>query len=1715
MVDLLLFVAMIFRRIFFVGAFLFLVIWFAIFWVISVAGPTYISQKAATKGVELSIEKIHSNYFHKITLHNLHITKPIEARISRARFSFRPWEFVHTGHVFFLDLKEPIVHVPELSMRGQKKSFGSFLFRMRIRSIQGQISVTMGDKEIRLERADGYVDMGPLGIFGQMSGEANNAGLARIRFSVPSILKAWSARVTSDSLDIGRFIGNFLEASSNVRDTIEKIGNVSVDADINSDRVNIKTFQFMDGIMLKGTIKPPWNKPFLDLKLSGQKKSLHDLLALATFSPPSSLSGDITFETTIQGPFAKPFMTGTFSSESRLGKFQFPELMGHFSYRDGLFQSSSTFSSGTIGVTNTSKQSSAYLISVRNLDIARLAEKNGWENVQGVLSTNMNFNPHLTPSGLKGRFELKGFQWGRIRSSQVKIGQIELNSQSLNFQTDDGSLRGGGSFSSQKADLNDFHFRFGNNSSVSASGLADFQNNKINLTVSGENIPPDLWPPLVAQYPEIQGALDFSGGVSGSVDSPQANLNMSFHKLKFLSGGGEWSGAAQLVGNKTMFALNNISVEGGYTGNLERKNGVLSFDGNLTEASPALMRDVMKKSFFVSGAITGPLKMSWNGENVTGTAAVDWSNGQVGEFVFDTLSGELVLNKNDWNLNQMHLIKGGSAIRLEAHGRTIKSGWSYQTTLQLQQWGRFPLVLDGEIISEGIMTNTLDMSGRVESSTLWVQNTPLENFSANFRKIGEVWSLKGKAAEDVQFEFGLNQKNKIVRGNVNATEIPIGNLFEAFVGNVDPTDRPTGKMSLQGQLSGGVEDPLAKVKLQLKEGEWKGQSLTADMDLTVNHSSFTILPSIVKFGSGGQVHMTGQVLDQAVKAVSLEGNGDDVALNTLFGFLNWSLKVDGRTDFTFDFIQQGSTQTLKVNLQGEHDGIGLFKNPGEIHGTIAGNLKELDLSGLRITSGGGHVRLLNGSRAFIEKDGSGRLRLPMEARNLSAGLLVFYGNVEMAGSWNGKSVPDAQRETSLDVFARSLWVNQYYLDGNITRLNLKKGAVVFSPIPGSGQKLSGELIFKDFPKMQVNKFRLSERGIEKIFLDGEIGRGVWDYKLHLKDIDAGLIFSLMDRSLPISGPMDVNARAKGSYEQPEIEADVVWKNGEIYGIPLDTAQGTVYYKNSELAVDKILVKKKNGYELTGFIRPDEINFRIEDGDLQFLSEMTPEISKARGNFEGFLKSKIQNGQWNSEGRVLLQKIDMRTHHIPNIDNGVVELTLKDDELKLLQAEMDSGEARIVCEGKIMLEGLQPKKLDINLKTIGRKGLMMRVPELAIKPGPVLGRLGAWGRKLAGISQGEALLDLSITGAADAPSVVGNIQFSKTTFTYPPTKSKSAQSTSFSKWARGYISGINWDLTLSALSRAWFQNELVNAALTGKIQFVGKVGALDINGRFDGEQGSIVYSGNEFSIKQATLEIETKEDRFTPNKTEKNNYVYLRATAEREVFYSDSLSSNNQDVIVMVVDRSLLGEIQPRFYSKNNPNLSSQKALQLALGLPLSGSIEEGLLLPDQRAAEQEKSRAENDKFLRAGLIQLLDSSLASPLARALVQNTGLVDFVRVTYQDFDPLARDEFNPTGESSNDVTQNQFLKYAKGTKVKFGRGISRRLSADYSFRVDEYQEKLDLRHEVELAYRLQKSLFLRGITELDSERTLGRPPDRRAILENQWRFGLPRKKQSKQIN
>jgi len=132
------------------------------------------------------------------------------------------------------------------------------------------------------------------------------------------------------------------------------------------------------------------------------------------------------------------------------------------------------------------------------------------------------------------------------------------------------------------------------------------------------------------------------------------------------------------------------------------------------------------------------------------------------------------------------------------------------------------------------------------------------------------------------------------------------------------------------------------------------------------------------------------------------------------------------------------------------------------------------------------------------------------------------------------------------------------------------------------------------------------------------------------------------------------------------------------------------------------------------------------------------------------------------------------------------------------------------------------------------------------------------------------------------------------------------------------------------------------------------------------------------------------------------------------------------------------------------------------------------------------------------MIRLIDSTLTTPLARNLLRKSGIADSFRVQYGSESPITpANPANPT-----------LVELLYGTKYSLEKNLTDRMLFGYSVTFDQIQNKLDLRHSLELSYRWQKNTFLKGVFDLNANNP-DRQYDRRIMVEQQWRFGLPGKK------
>ncbi|MCG3203881.1 MAG: hypothetical protein KCHDKBKB_00558 [Elusimicrobia bacterium] len=1492
--------------------------------------------------------------------------------------------------------------------------------------------------------------------------------------------------------------------------------------------IKIESLVIGKDIQLKGIVNSPWKNPSLKLVAGANNISIAQLSKWFPQMPLEKMGGNFSAVANIVGSLHRPVVKGNISANVSYAKIKIPTLEGIFSLNKNKFFLEADGADGRITIQGSHLENaelSNWRIKTSGVSLRSIALKNQWKTVNGIMDLDLTvgLDESRSPKA-NGDIVLKKFQWGRMKATQEVRGKLTLNEKVIHLDSQALDLKVNFQKSLAKVDV--FRLTFDKNSTLAITGVIDLDEETLKLSIKGTDIPPDAWPPLVERYPHITGSMNIEGNMTGPWKNFKFENAIAFENLKLMPWGKTWEGKANLNATSDEISLSDIQIKGGYSGavvwNPHKDKGEFKIDVRLQEAMPALIFEVLRSSLPAKGIIDGQLILDIRNSLPMGDCSFNWTNGSLGSFNFDQAKATLVFENHSINLTSFLIEQGPRAIRGTAKGTKNDNKWVYTGNIQFQQWGNADFSIDGETITSGyFLLPKFSFFSKLESPILWANNFSFENIKTDVSFNGQEWLINGRSNDNIWFNLNYQNPTKQFQGIVKGRNINAEDLLSKLM--IHKEDIPKGQFNFELQMKKD-DDPLrAEIITDSKNLIWRNEKMSGHGQFRLTGTTVSIQNSEILLQSGGVVKLTGNIFRNQEPSLELKGIGSGLNLQSLFHILNWPITWNGSTDVTVELSGPLSTRKTQLTFKGRHDGFGPFPLGGTMTGTVTEKNRQWDLTGIRVESGNGYLSLLPGSKIFLDSNGAGTMHILADSRNLKAGFLTFFGGAEVTGAWRPPSKMEGKKvraPVELDLFAKSLWVNQLVLDGNFAHLTLKPGEVTFSPILGSGQQMSGTIHHKNFPTLLVEKFQLIDKGVEKYFIDGLVGPTKWDYNLRIKDVDSSLVRGLFDTILPISGLMEANLKGEGSISSPVITGSLSLREGQLYSLPIDWARCLIDYRKGILEAKQIEAFRKRGFLLTGRVRfqtngeenreQPEIDLLIENGDLTFLRDVWPTVSKSKGNFNARFQMLTKSWGRSISGFLKAEKISLISPYTPHLEKGEIRVRLDKNRFHIEDVHAKLGKGLLSLAGYVDFKNGLADFYNLSLRTPTENGIEIRVPELSISPGPFLGKFGILKRRLAGSSRGEPLINLILKGSSSSPLLAGTIHLENTVFTYPPSiplRSTSNRSP-FNQWLKEFWDKLRMDISLVAGARTWFQNELVDANIKGSIHFTGLPSDLDINGRIETEQGSIVYSGSEFKIKDATLELVTSSPTLN-SLDQKQTLVYLKANAEKQVFYTDGLANNNQDIIVMSLDRSLIGEIQPRFTSRYNPNLSPQRALQLALGLPLSDSIDDNNLLPDQRGTRQVDQKADTDKVLRLGVVQLLESNLASPLARALARNTGLVDVIRISYQENDPLADNSQPLEGTTQVDINQSEFLKYAKGTKVKFGRGLSSRLFADYSVRVDEYQNQVDFRHEVELSYQLKQNLYLRGISELDNQQQLGRAPDRRALLENQWRFGLPKSK------
>ena len=372
-----------------------------------------------------------------------------------------------------------------------------------------------------------------------------------------------------------------------------------------------------------------------------------------------------------------------------------------------------------------------------------------------------------------------------------------------------------------------------------------------------------------------------------------------------------------------------------------------------------------------------------------------------------------------------------------------------------------------------------------------------------------------------------------------------------------------------------------------------------------------------------------------------------------------------------------------------------------------------------------------------------------------------------------------------------------------------------------------------------------------------------------------------------------------------------------------------------------------------------------------------------------------------------------------------------------------------------MQGINPSVYDLNLYT-SKKGIPIVVKELPI---PTSGVFKMEASSFANYTKGIPVFDFKLKGTPKDLKLTGWAELENTRFCYPsPVKNSGGDIPDF---ISDMFENLYIDIDLKSATNTNYENSMLNVLLKGSVNLKGPLDDIYANGVATSDEGLFSYMGNDFNIISSKIEII-------------NNKLFITAEGESEVY---SAGDSAAEVIKVYVDRSSIDNIKTRFASKNDPNMDSKKALAR---------------LTKTDPTQTNALDTSTDFLVKQQAIRMFSSSIATPLANTVLKKTGIVDNVRLGFVNQDTLQID-------SNEEATMAELL---YGMKYSVEKNLNRLLQIGYSVTFDKVQREIDLKQAVEMSFKLNRNLFLKGSYGLNSDNP-NYEPEKRFMLEQRLRF------------
>ncbi|MDR1942735.1 MAG: translocation/assembly module TamB [Endomicrobium sp.] len=912
-----------------------------------------------------------------------------------------------------------------------------------------------------------------------------------------------------------------------------------------------------------------------------------------------------------------------------------------------------------------------------------------------------------------------------------------------------------------------------------------------------------------------------------------------------------------------------------------------------------------------------------------------------------------------------------------------------------------------------------------------------------------------KSDNGLNATLSANLKRNEIAGIIDFKNTNIEGVYPGIVGFLDASVKFSGKLN----------NPYIEISSLFKKGAYLSQpfslsSLISYKDGIANISNTNIISGKAKVSLSGAYSSIGRL------QVSVNNLNESI-INILTGFtLPFKGEFFGKGEIRF----RDKKPELKIFL-GTKDAY--------VNSLKLKDLKtEIEIVNKNIAIKSASAKISN-SEIRIDKGfcdlNNNKYFLDLFLLNIHAGPANLFGNVKLSG--------DIVEENGISIFngivdLNNLWVNKYKLNHYLFNYLFKEGRLKLFQKPSDENNdfdLSGEIIFGD--TLSVKKLNVV-RKLSYFDMSGNFSKDRINLEVAGFSIDWKFMSNLFDLPAGLEGDADIHIKLKGDASSLDGNMSIASTNGTLMSAPFDKLGIYIDFYNSCAYIKEVFVSKRNGIKIAvkGSLPIHlseetskeivDISYEVEDnklGILKYLSDGFLNPLNGKLLFKGTINGSYKNLK--SNGTFLVSDGIFRSNdYLGKIKNASVEISLTDNLIKINKFTFNSGAGKVNIAGQLKFKNFIIKDFDIRAVTEGKKGIPISVPQL-----PVSKFMGSKSL-LKDYSSGEPLFDIKITGTPQKPLISGYIVLENTRFTFPGEKDN--EDSNFSLPVSTEI-----DLDLRTGINTKFENSIVSSLISGALHISGSPNSLKSEGIIESTIGRLDYFGRNFDILSAKLEIID------------DNQIYITVKGETII---SSKRGGGSETINLFVKRTKLSELLKsnaiNFSSKDNPNMDSQKALAKAMDMD-----------QDKEINSSAAGLGSDFSMIKQRAARLFEQNFSTPITRSLLHKVGIADNFRVSYVNT--------NDTVSADKNL---RLVDLLSGTKYTMEKNINKNILFGYNLIFDDFNRKLDLRHGMELRYRLAPNLFLKGSYEFDAEES-SRESDKSIILQHQFKFG-PSKKHKK---